>query len=313
MKYEERIQAYLRSIAPDGATNGEIARQLNIRWHASVYRATQCLMDKGSLRGEREGREWTFFAEEIKQAQFQPVEAYSLEINRAKRSWQTRWLVPLLERPEGRAWFLDRLRCPCSPAEARAADVSHFCLPLRDLFEEDYLRCRGHQENEERFVAYFNDLFGLPEDCGIMQVWRTARKGRMRLPVAAGKAGWSDKLLSKQIAHTRFRRRARHARTLLQTECDVMLLMDDHVLLAMCVHRGSLPHKEYALYRRLAGSLELRLGKSFRLGAVVDEAKQLGALEVARVCWREIAAWLGDSTPNGQETSRQYVRGPPHS
>jgi len=40
------ILDYLWSVAPDGATNGEIVRALGIRSHQSVYMATQNLIRK---------------------------------------------------------------------------------------------------------------------------------------------------------------------------------------------------------------------------------------------------------------------------
>jgi len=104
------------------------------------------------------------------QKSFQPVSAFSWEINRAERSRQVRWLAPLLRRPQGRIWFLDRMRCPCPPDEARDADVFHLCFPLRDIFTADYYQCRGILHLEDQFITYYNRLFGLPEDFGVDEV-----------------------------------------------------------------------------------------------------------------------------------------------
>ena len=104
--------------------------------------------------------------------QFRPVSTFSWEINRAERSHQVRWLAPLLDQPEGRAWFLERLRCPCTPDEARAAEVFHLCFPLRDIFTADYYQCRGTPHLEDQFIGYYNRLFGLPEDFGVVESYK---------------------------------------------------------------------------------------------------------------------------------------------
>jgi hypothetical protein len=116
---------------------------------------------------------------------FQPVSTFDFGINRSERSHQVRWLAPLLARPEGRAWFLEQLDCPCSPEEAWTARVFHLCFPLRDIFTADYYQCRGNPELEYQFIAYYNDLFGLPEDFGVHEVWLTAPPQRDSPP-----SGW---------------------------------------------------------------------------------------------------------------------------
>ncbi len=47
MTHAEDILAYLWSLLPDGATNGQIARQLEIRSHQTVYMTTQDLARRG--------------------------------------------------------------------------------------------------------------------------------------------------------------------------------------------------------------------------------------------------------------------------
>lgn len=89
---------------------------------------------------------------------FQPVSTFCWKINRAERSHQVHLLAPLLAQPEGRVWFLDGLRCPCTPEEARGAEVYHLCFPLRDIFTADYYQCRGNAELEDQFIAYYNRL-----------------------------------------------------------------------------------------------------------------------------------------------------------
>lgn len=68
MTHAENIYGYLWSIAPDGATNGEIARVLGIVSHQTVYMTTQDLARRGRIRGERAGREWLFYALETQPA-----------------------------------------------------------------------------------------------------------------------------------------------------------------------------------------------------------------------------------------------------
>lgn len=60
--YAERTLDFLWSIAPDGATNSQIARRLGIRSHQTVYLLTQDLRQKGLIRGEQREREWVFYA-----------------------------------------------------------------------------------------------------------------------------------------------------------------------------------------------------------------------------------------------------------
>lgn len=64
MTHAEKIYNYLWSIAPDGATNAELARQLSIASHQTVYMMTQELLRRRLIRGEQEGRTWRFYAVE---------------------------------------------------------------------------------------------------------------------------------------------------------------------------------------------------------------------------------------------------------
>ena len=65
MTHAENILNYLWSIAPDGATNGEPARELGIASHQTVYMTTQDLHRRGLLRAEQRGRTWVFSAVEV--------------------------------------------------------------------------------------------------------------------------------------------------------------------------------------------------------------------------------------------------------
>ncbi len=291
MTVQERIYEHLRNIAPRALTNKEIARDLHIQWPGTVYNATRKLLARGLIRGEMQAHEWVFAAQADRSAPFNPTQLFTWESNGDARSWQVRWLVPLLNSPEGRVWFLERLHCPCSTESARGAQVFHFCHPLRDLFRQDFRQCQGDREQEDRFIAYYNELFGLPSACGIDRVWRPPHKDSLHLPDLDGKAGWSIKLLRKHIAVDRFRKRARWISALMRADTDVMLLADHHVVLVLCIRGEQLPEGTYVLQRRLAGILEHRLGRMFHLGAVVDGAEQLGIVNIPYVRWQEITEW----------------------
>jgi len=64
--HSQSILKYLRSIAPKGATNSEIAEQTGIHSHQTVFAATRTLARQNLVRGEAgtelNRREWTFYA-----------------------------------------------------------------------------------------------------------------------------------------------------------------------------------------------------------------------------------------------------------
>jgi hypothetical protein len=62
MSYKERILDYLWSVAPDGATNGQIARSLGINSQQTVYLTTQELAARRLIRAAKEGATWVFYA-----------------------------------------------------------------------------------------------------------------------------------------------------------------------------------------------------------------------------------------------------------
>jgi hypothetical protein len=222
--------------------------------------------------------------------QFQPVSTFSWEINRAERSRQVRWLAPLLDQPEGRAWFLERLACPCSPNEARTAEVFHLCFPLGDVFTADYHRCRGTPHLEDQFIAYYNPLFGLPEDFGVNEVWRTAPGGEIRHPGGRGRAGWYDDFLRERIPDDVLYERARNVRRMLGTEADVLLLTDRHVILVECKYHSQLPTEQYGRQQMMGKALARRLDKSFHFGLVVEDKRDSRSARIKDpyVRWSEI-------------------------
>jgi len=64
MTQAENVVAYLWSVLPDGATNSEIAESFGIGSHQIVFMITRDLMRRGLIRGDREGRTWTFYGVE---------------------------------------------------------------------------------------------------------------------------------------------------------------------------------------------------------------------------------------------------------
>ena len=64
MTQVQKILNYLWSIAPQGATNAQIAQGTGITPHQAVYMATQALLYQGRVHSERQGRQWVFYAVE---------------------------------------------------------------------------------------------------------------------------------------------------------------------------------------------------------------------------------------------------------
>jgi hypothetical protein len=62
MTYANRILDYLWSVAPEGATNSQIARALGLNSHQTVYMVTQDLLRRKLVRAERHGHAWVFLA-----------------------------------------------------------------------------------------------------------------------------------------------------------------------------------------------------------------------------------------------------------
>jgi hypothetical protein len=60
----DRVLDFLWSVAPDGATNSQIAQRVGITSHQTVYMLTQQLLRQGLVRAEQDGRTWMFFAVE---------------------------------------------------------------------------------------------------------------------------------------------------------------------------------------------------------------------------------------------------------
>ena len=231
------------------------------------------------------------------QDRFQPVPSFSWDINRAERSYQARWLVPLLDRAEGRIWFLDQLASPCVQGEARAARVFHLCFPLKDIFSDDFDRCRGKPQLEDEFIAYYNQLFDLPPSFGVHEVWRTAPDDQIRHPAAGGKAGWYEAFLKERIPDREFYNKARNARRMLGTEADVLLLTSRHVVLVECKYRGEVSTEQYERHLMMGSTFARRLDRDFYFGMVVRNKRDVrfAHIKVPYVLWSEIEAFLKES------------------
>jgi hypothetical protein len=225
------------------------------------------------------------FAERL----FQPASTFSWKINRAERAQQVRFLVPLLADPEGRVWFLERLDCPCTADEVRAARPFHFIFPLRDLFTADYYACRGDAEREAEFIAHYNQLFGLSNDFGADTVWRTRPGDPIRHPAAPGRKGWHRAFLAEHVSPAEVKRLLA-IRQWLNTEADAMLLLPRHVMTIECKYQSSLRREQYNRQMEMGRLLSKRLGKDFFFGLVVESPRDLkrARIQEPHVTWDEI-------------------------
>jgi hypothetical protein len=199
---------------------------------------------------------------------FHLVENFSWEVNRSERALQAQLLVPLLEQPDGREWFLTAIKGPCSAEEGRSAEVFHLCFPLRDLFTEDLHRCREIPESADEFIAYYNELFGLPTGFGVKDVWRTAPAGQVRHPGARGRAGWHEDFLKERIRDRDLREKARAVRQMLGTEADVFIQTRRHVVIVECKYLSQFSREQYQRQQKTGKALARRVGKSFHFGLV---------------------------------------------
>jgi hypothetical protein len=85
MTYAERLLDYLWSIAPDGATNGQLARDLGIRSQQTVYMLTQELVRAGRIRGARSGATWVFRTGEDAAASLAAKPRWAIDMRPAER------------------------------------------------------------------------------------------------------------------------------------------------------------------------------------------------------------------------------------
>jgi len=224
--------------------------------------------------------------------EFKPVEEFNFAINRAERTVQARWLVPLLRLTEGRHWLLHELGVKTSHENAEATHVYHLCFPLRDVFTNDYWQCRKtkNKKLEEQFIAFYNRLFGLPDNFGVEEIWLTAPSGEIRHPGAPGRAGWFDDFLRERIPIKELYDKARNARRMLGTEADVLLLTPEHIVLIECKYKSPLRMEQYHRHIMMGRTLSKRLNKEFAFGLIVEEERdpEHAKIEAPFVLWSSI-------------------------
>lgn len=225
---------------------------------------------------------------------FQPVASFDFDVNRAERTQQVRFLVPLLATPAGRAWFLQRLDCPLTADEAERSQSFHLCFPLGDLFTADYYSCRKDPGLAEQFILYYNVLFGLPSGFGRENVWLTAPGKELRHPAARGQSGWHKAFLEQRVADTELYDMARRLVELLRTEADVVIFTDRHVVLVECKYRSRLLPEQYGRQQEMGAVLAKRLNRCFHFGLVVGGKQDVAHAKIQAPCvtWSEIEKWL---------------------
>jgi hypothetical protein len=231
-----------------------------------------------------------------RRGQFQSVSDFSFKVNRAERTQQVRFLVPLLAEDEGRIWFLERLGCPCTADEAWVGKPFHFAFPLRDLFTADYYACRGDPEREAEFIAYYNERFGLSADFGADTVWRTHPGGPIRHPAAPGCGGWHREFLAQYLPSADVSR-LMDIRQQLGTEADALIILPRYVVTIECKYMSDLRREQYERQMRMGELLGQWLDKGFFFGLVVKsqrDAKQARVQE-PYVTWDEIEERLPGS------------------
>jgi hypothetical protein len=63
MTNEERVESYLRRIAPRSASNAEIVRGTGIQPYQQVFQITQRLLQDGRIKAGRQGNTWRFWCD----------------------------------------------------------------------------------------------------------------------------------------------------------------------------------------------------------------------------------------------------------
>lgn len=225
-----------------------------------------------------------------------PIPNFDFDINRSERTEQVRRLVPLLASPEGRAWFLRQIACPCSGAEAREGRPYHLAFPLRDLFTADFYASRRKPAHEAALIAIYNELFGLPADYGAATFWRHHVGGPIRHPAAPGRSGWHRQFLSQYVEPDEVERLMR-VRQLLDTETDALLILPRHVVIIECKYLSAPSQEQYDRQMEMGPVLARRLGKTLYFGLVVQDERDVAHARIRApyVTWNAIAEFLAGS------------------
>ena len=227
---------------------------------------------------------------------FRPVGDFTFEINRVERTQQARILVPLLDSPEGRAFFLDKLGCPCSEDAARKGRPFHLAFPLRDLFTADFYHCRGHPDLEAQLITHYNTLFDLQPTYGAATFWRKHPDdpvSPIRHPAAPGRSGWHHAFLAQFVTSEEVEQLMR-IRQLLNTETDALLILERHVVIIECKYLSPLSREQYQRQMEMGPILARRLGRDFFFGLVVRDGRSTKHAQVAEpyVTWGEAESYL---------------------
>jgi hypothetical protein len=227
---------------------------------------------------------------------FRHVRDFTFEVNRAERTQQVRILVPLLNSPAGRAWFLDKLGCPCTEEVARKGRAFHLAFPLRDLFTADFYQCRDKPDLEAQLIAYYNALFDLSPTYGAHTIWRRHPDDPLspiRHPAAPGRSGWHRAFLAQYVPSDEVVRLMR-IRQLLNTETDALLILERHVVIIECKYLGRLSEEQYRRQMEMGPVLAERLGKDFFFGLVVKDGRSEyhAQVEEPYVTWGEVEDYL---------------------
>lgn len=304
MAYGTRILEILQSHLLAGATTAELCARLENASRSSIYHAARDLMLQGLVRGERNGHVWRYFAtstpipvaeekEEVTADTPKPLVEYTWNLVRSTGAWQSRYLVPLLEVPADRAWFLHKLASPCSREEGEEADVLHHTQPLRDLLYADGQKVHGVRSQEDEFITTYNDLLGLPDKFGLEHIWRSGNEQRLRLPTESGRAGWGERFLRAHVSSKRVLHKAVRQVELLKLQVDLMLVTPRHIMLVkVCRPQAKASLKEFESLRRYAAILERRLKCGCSVGFVIERAELLPANDLLFIQWSDILARL---------------------
>lgn len=220
-------------------------------------------------------------------ATFQPTPEFTMDVNRAERSWQVRWLAPLLARADGLQWFLQRIGLTVSMAEAEASvdDVYHLCFPLRDMLARELQHCRGTSALEDQLIAYYDQLvddglaryherFGRAQTAVPRHAWRQSPGETISHPVAPrrGEAAAPAGLLP----------------VLFRTESDVLILTPGHVVIVECKLETGLDAEQHERQQMVGHILAERFGRRFHFGLVTREERARPQIDVPFVRWQDI-------------------------
>lgn len=227
---------------------------------------------------------------------FQPTPHFDMDVNRAERGWQVRYLAPLLARADGLEWFLRQIKLPVPAAEASVEQVYQLCFPLRDLLARELEECRGIPACEAELIAYYENLFDrgiaryqerfhLPKVLLPRHRWRRSAAGHICHPGAPGGGGES---VPGDLVPLLFR-----------TESDVLILTRTHVVIVECKLETGLDAEQHERQQMVGHILAERFDREFHFGLVAREARVRPRLDVPFVRWEAIQHELARLSAGG--------------